>query len=492
MENNNVDPQNPTTTGRGYITPTAAVAMLDATTFSSVNANDAIPAAWDARAKKAWSYYLEEPIVKNAINAWRTFAIGEAIRVHSENARLKSEMEAVADRLNLTAWVKDMVLQLLVKGEAVGFRPPDLSELLVINPLSVTVAYERSRLTKVEQHPENIGDGDVINLPLDHTLHLKWDAPAFSPRGNSMVLPAFQSIELLRDYRRAEQAIAKRWATPLRLIKVGGSFGPKVIMPDQSMLETVRDMINKMDMKSGLVVPYYVSVETHGTESSVLNTEEKVRETKEDIMIALGLTKSLVSGDGPNFATASISLQKMLIMIQEIKQAAKVMLRWVFDDWLKAHGHETKSLQFLFNDLDPTDALDYKRILLELFDRNLISRQTLQLKLDLDPELERGNQEKESDQVSISDNREVQNLLAAVAAGIVQPETVRKVLRLKEQVAPERSSEAYQTLARAHRVCDQCAHFDPDHNHCRIHESERAFDDTACRFFQGRFVGARS
>lgn len=473
----------PSATGEAFITPPASAAMLDATTFSSINAREVIPTNWEARAKRAWTYYQEEPIVKNAINAWRTFAVGEKVRVHSEDEALKTEAESLEAKLKLTTWLKDMILQLLVKGEALGFKQPDLSELVALNPVSVKVAYERGRLAKAEQHPEKIGEGEVIKLPLDQVLHLKWDAPTFSPRGNSMVLPAFQSIELLRDYRRAEQAIAKRWTTPLRLIKVGGAFGPKVIMPDQAMLETIRDMINKMDMKSGLVLPFYVSVETHGTESKVLNTEEKIREVKEDIMIALGLNKSLVSGDGPNFATASISLQKMLIMIQEIKQAAKSMLCWVFDDWLKAHGHETKSLRFLFNDLDPTDAIDYKRMLLELFDRNLISRHTLQLKMDLDPEQEQTSQEVENKRISLRDNAGVQNLLSAVAAGIIKPETALGLLHIKQDKTPEDFIETYQSHAQAHHICDQCAHFDNKENLCKMHNTERAFDDGACRFF---------
>ena len=44
-------------------------------------------------------------------------------------------------------------------------------------------------------------------------------------------------------------------------------------------------IINKMDMKSGLVVPFYVNVETHGTDGQVLNVEDKVKEVKEDIVV---------------------------------------------------------------------------------------------------------------------------------------------------------------------------------------------------------------
>ena len=98
-----------------------------------------------------------------------------------------------------------------------------------------------------------------------------------------------------------------------------------------------------------------------------------------------------MTGDGPNFATASVSMQKMMVMIREIKQAARAMLSWIFDDWLELRGQQDKTLQFLFNDLDPSDAVDFKRLLIELYDRKLISRSSLQLKMDLDPDIEAAN-----------------------------------------------------------------------------------------------------
>src|SRR4030042_2796020 len=107
-------------------------------------------------------------------------------------------------------------------------------------------------------------------------------------------------------------------------------------------------MVNKIDMKSGLFVPFYFTAETHGTEGQVLNVEDKVKEVKEDIVVAMGLSRSLVTGDGPNFATASVSLQKMLVMIREIKQAARIILNWIFNDWLELKGWEDKPLHFLF------------------------------------------------------------------------------------------------------------------------------------------------
>jgi hypothetical protein len=216
-------------TADGYlIAPLASAAALDGSVFSRVNATEAIPATWEERARKSWEYYLEEPLVKNCVNSWRSFAVGDEIKITCDDEDVKWEAIAAAERLAASDFVKDMVLQLLVKGDAVGFKRyskgrGDIEELICVNPVSVKVKYAEGRLTEARQYAdETVTAGEGIALPIDQVIHLKWDAPAFSPRGNSLVLPAFQSIELLRDYRRAEQAIAKRWATPFRLLKVGG------------------------------------------------------------------------------------------------------------------------------------------------------------------------------------------------------------------------------------------------------------------------------
>ena len=489
-------PESLDTTGF-IIAPMAAAAALDSAAFSKVNATEAIPATWEERARKAWEYYVEEPLVKNCVNSWRTFAVGDEIKISSDDDSLKDQALEAAWRLNVSQFIKDMILQLLVKGDAIGFKRytqsgQDIEELVCVNPVSVKVKYAQGDLIEARQYPEDTSGGsESISLPVEQVVHLKWDAPAFSPRGNSLVLPAFQSIELLRDYRRAEQAIAKRWATPFRLLKVGGAFGQKMVMPDQRMLEQVRDMVNKMDMKSGLVVPFYVNVETHGTDGQVLNVEDKVKEVKEDIVVALGLSRSLVTGDGPNFATASVSMQKMMVMIREIKQAARKLLDWVFDDWMELNGHGDKSIQFIFNDLDPSDAVDFKKLLIELYDRKLISRSSLQLKMDLDPDIEAANRETERKQIDLMDEKQVKPVVDMVVSGILSVPRARKMLGIPAEddeptaeAALVWSGDLESTGIAA--VCDECSHFIADTNHCRVHNSERTFDAPACRFIDRR------
>jgi hypothetical protein len=55
--------------------------------------------------RKAWEYYVEEPLVKNCVNSWRTFAVGDEIKIAGDNDKLKSEATDAAYRLNLTQFI---------------------------------------------------------------------------------------------------------------------------------------------------------------------------------------------------------------------------------------------------------------------------------------------------------------------------------------------------------------------------------------------------
>ncbi len=419
----------------------ASVAALSPGAFGQIAVTRAVPRGWEERARKALEYYLEEPIVSNAVNAWRTFAVGDEIAVTCDDEEVQAEAREAFHRLRINDFVRDMMLQLLVKGDAIGFIAPDSSgtdikQVICVNPVSVRLVYENDELALAIQRPRKADGGyqAEVSLPLDRIRHVKWNAPEFEERGNSMILPAFEAIELLRDYRKAERAIARRWTTPLRFIQVGGYFGGgKMVTPTQPMLEKIRDQLERADLETGMVVPFWVKAETYGAEGITLNTEAKVREVKEDILVALGMSRALVTGDGPNFATAGVSMQKMQIMLKEIKQAARGILTWVFNEWKERRGYEDSDLHFTFNDLDLNAEVDQRRLLVELYDRGLISKSSLQQKMGLSPEVEeRGRKEEE---IVVDRNWTVQEISQLVALEVLTVDEARERLGLKRPAA---------------------------------------------------------
>ena len=427
-------------------------AALSAGAFRELSVTSAIPYSWEDRARKAVEYYQEEPLVANAINAWRTFALGDEIQVSCDDEEVQDEARDLYWRLGLNSFVKDMILQLLIKGDAIGYfnrnqRGDNVARVTCVNPVSMRFEYDNDYLVEAIQRPQNEDGsyGEEISLAIDQMLHLKWNVPEFEIRGNSMVLPAFEAIQLLRDYRKAERAIAKRWATPLRFIQVGGNFGGKLILPDQTMLDRVRDGMERMDLKSGMVVPFYVKAETYGAEGATLNTEDKVKEVKEDILVALGLARSIVTGDGPNFATASVSMQKMVVQLKEIKQAARDILDWVYDEWMERRGHD-EILHYQFSDLDLTAEVDQKKLLVELYDRGLISKTTLQQKMGLSPAVE--TKQQEGEEIVMDTNWSVQDIAQLVALEVLTVDEARARLKLATPADKAREKSARADVTR--------------------------------------------
>lgn len=435
----------------------AAPAMASAASFNSMFSalavGNAIPTTWEDRARKAVEYYQQEPIVNNAVNTWRTFAVGDEIGIVCGDEKLQDEAVEAFWRLGLNRFVKDMILQLLVKGEAVGYMETgtsDIERVTCVNPVSMRYEFDSSgTIIKATQVPiaEDGSTGDEIELDMAKMMRIKWNAPEFEMRGTSMVLPAFEAIELLRDYRRAERAIAKRWATPLRFIQVGGAYGNRIIQPDQRMLEKIRDEIEKTDLKSGLVVPFYVKAETYGADGTALDTESKIAETKVDILVALGMAKSLISGDGPNFATASVSMQKMIVQLKEIKQVARDLLDWVFDEWMKLRSLESDAyLHYAFNDIDMSNEVEQRKLLVELYDRGLISRETLQKKCGLSPEVE--TKQRDGEEIVCDSNWSIQDITQLVALEVLTVEEARERLGLTTPAGKAKEASAQADVER--------------------------------------------
>ncbi|MFA7331991.1 MAG: hypothetical protein WC326_13055 [Candidatus Delongbacteria bacterium] len=385
--------------------------------FGSEMAETGIPAEWLDRGTKAWEYYQQEPIVNNCINAWRTLALGEDFTLIASSTELQKDVDALKERLGLKRWLKDQLLQLLTKGEAAAFKEyggekkgetedgqpqyKDFSQVKALNPLLLDVVVEDGKTTKVTSFKLDASKQrvEVGPVAIDQFRRWMWDAPGFAEHGTSMVLPAFESIELLRDYRRAERAIAKRWAMPIRLIKVGGQFGKTVVMPKASMLKDIKKVFDSMSAQQGAVVPFYVTIDTYGAEGEALKVEEKAKETKGDIIVAMGFTRALVSGDGANFSTASLGFAKVQLMLSDIRDMAREMLRWVLDDYLAMRGQEGESVHIAFQEIDLSAGADQRKVLVDLYDRGLISVRSLQALMGLSPDIEHAQIGRETKQV---------------------------------------------------------------------------------------------
>ena len=357
---------------------------------------DPIPKDWDKRALKAWEYYLTIGIVKRCISTWRALVLGDGVRFNCDSEDDRKKLEKFARKIRLEKKMRDMFTQWIVRSEALPYKDEDSKgfKLKLINPLSIEPTYVDGEITKIVQYQTdekgNINKSDPNPFEgddLQSFYHMKFDAPEFSPRGNTLLLSAFDLIETLRVYDRADRAIGKRWINPLQLLKLGGLIGKKVFTPDKKAIKDAVATLESRDMEKSLVVPHYWNVETHGTDGEVLNTNDKVTQLEERIAIALLFSPFIVTGRGPNIASARISLKAVKYIITEFVGEMKSFLDWLFDEnLLKQIGVDPEAnIEYRFTGLD-VDAEQWERELyLELYDRNVISKRTLQLIFGVDP-----------------------------------------------------------------------------------------------------------
>ena len=175
-------------------------------------------------------------------------------------------------------------------------------------------------------------------------------------------------------------------------------------------------------------------------------------------------------------------------MLKEIKQVAREILDWIFDDWKEMKGYTEKKIQYIFSDVDLTNEIEVKKLLIELYDRNLISKNTIQTKMDLNPDVEKSNRTKEGTLVDMS--WDIKDIVSLVQMGVMSVGTAQEMLgldKVKEnsRVTKQEKSESegmYASVNEDH-ICDECGFFDADNNKCTVTDEERRFDQAACRQF---------
>ena len=107
--------------------------------------------------KSLWSRIVSTHGVPSSLCCRRfAAAVGDEIKITSDDEKLKNDAVATGEQLQVSRFIKDMILQLLVK-----------------------VKYSQGELIEARQCADGRGTDEGIDLPTEQIIHLKWDSPAF-------------------------------------------------------------------------------------------------------------------------------------------------------------------------------------------------------------------------------------------------------------------------------------------------------------------------
>ena len=136
------------------------------------------------------------------------------------------------------------------------------------------------------------------NIPLSPLVvsHLANKASPYEIWGTPMVQNCFKVLLYKDKLREAQQAIADRFITPLRIFKVGNASDPQ---PSQDELDDLRNLLEQLENDPTPVLVYHSQLEVTGTDfaSRLLPMASEFGFIKEELFIGLMMNEAILTGN---------------------------------------------------------------------------------------------------------------------------------------------------------------------------------------------------
>lgn len=228
-------------------------------------------------------------------------------------------------------------------------------------------------------------------------------------RGSSIITPLIQTLVYMDYLRRSQMARVKRFAFPIEKWSYGNI--------EAGYLPTDEDLAKiEESLKACLANPPYqilntplLQYESLGSTTQLLNIFDDYSWIENMIFIGLGVNKNLVLGEGAWMSgTKTISLQRLLMEYQMVRDLIenKIIKNFMVDNLLEANGFQANAVDINWvTPLDIQQHDDIKASYQILYDKGLISKQTLLTKYDIDYKQEEQmiNKEKSNSTTQLKD-----------------------------------------------------------------------------------------
>jgi hypothetical protein len=295
----------------------------------------------DRRERNEWCrhFYRTEPIVATALDLHTEFPISDLDNVCSDPYIKKFFDYMAFEKLDLVSLLLDIGLEYWKIGDVFPFGQFNETEgiwerFTLLNPDFVSVA---SSIFSSDQKIELIPDDQIVNIisggpagefgelyrqfpdeviaqvklgknvSLDNRLvsHIAHKASQYETWGTPLMMRCFKTLIYKDKLRQAQDAIANRHITPLRVAKIGVPGEP---MPSQDDIDSFRDMLleGEDDPNFFLVYHYGLSFEYVGSTGKILPLNTEFDFINNELMTGLCITQAMLNGDGSTYANAQV------------------------------------------------------------------------------------------------------------------------------------------------------------------------------------------
>lgn len=287
--------------------------------------------------------------------------------------------------------------------------------LLPDDDIKRTVWYKqpKSIYDRIPEYVRNlILAGKPIPLSNDSVSHIKYNPYPYGVYGTSMIRRLFKTLAYKDKLMTAQWIVAERMILPIRVVKIGDNerpAGPQDIQDVQQQLATVAQ-----DPNLTLVTHHNFDYDWIGASGKVLQLSNEYELINKEILQGLMINESLLSGEQGGYASAAIGAE---VLVRRLESWRIELARWIENNIyrqiarMKALAGDkrfideeaTKELEgdieepvykypkIKWNELNIRDQTQKGQLYVQLFDKQLISAQTLceYFNFDYDTEVER-------------------------------------------------------------------------------------------------------
>jgi hypothetical protein len=373
-----------------------------------------IPSDRDAAIQLARNIYTSEPLVANAIDLMVDLCL-TGMENRGEDTKAVLYFDNFCKYTDMDALHRQIFQEYLISSDVFLYRstkiqPRNLKikgltkfayySYTVLNPVSVKLVGslmfgdmpvtvtptqelinaandpEASKLLKQSMPTDmfnSIKSGNPIPLPPDQVSRISRKRQAYERYADPFLARVFEPVLIKRRMREADLALTETVRSVLVVYKIGSDEFPATDADMKKLAQVLQSPAKSTD----LIWNHTLEVEMKYPDAGLF-APAKYDQVNQDIREGLGIPGVLIDGGGGNFATAWTS---MLSVMERLDSIRKQVARWQESEYRRIN--EVDKLNFkdvpsvIFKPLNLRDDKTFKNVLLQLWDRGILSTETI-------------------------------------------------------------------------------------------------------------------
>ena len=244
--------------------------------------------------------------------------------------------------------------------------------------------------------------GQPIPLSSRSTGHLKHNASPYGTYGSSMLQRLFTVLAYKTKIMTANWIVAERLILPVRVVKVGDKDRPATEEDLQDVVNQLANVAN--DPNLTIVTHHAFDYEYYGATGKIHNITQEIEQIGKEILDGLMLNQAILNGEMQGYSSAQVGVEVLIRRLENWRNKLKdwvekniflpvaMMQGFVNEEESKELGETVYEYpELIFNDLQLRDKTNKIQSLMQLYDKGLVSAQTIleELGLDYDTEVEK-------------------------------------------------------------------------------------------------------